>query len=309
MIGTRKAIVSAILFLAAGLLAIAPVPVQASEIKVIVDGVPVTSYDIERRAAFLRLQNRKGDLKALASDEMIDQTLRLAEMARVGVRITDQMVDDAYLRFATSNKMKLEQLDGVMSQSGVTKTHFKEYIRAQMGWGQAMGSRASGGGKVSNEQDLVRNMLKKGGAKPKATEYMLQQVIFVVPAGERVASLPARKREADAMRARFAGCDRTREFAKGLLDVTVRDLGRFLEPQLPPEWAEPIKATAIGGATNVRETDKGLEFIGICSSREVSDDRVAELMVRTEGALGEGGDDASKKYLSELREKAKIVRR
>ena len=54
---------------------------------------------------------------------------------------------------------------------------------------------------------------------------MLQQVIFVVPAEER-GNIGKRKREAEAMRARFTGCERTREFAKGLIDVTVRDLGR-----------------------------------------------------------------------------------
>ena len=43
------------------------------------------------------------------------------------------------------------------------------------------------------------------------------------------------------MRARFAGCQSTREFAKGLIDVTVRDLGRKLAPELPPDWAEQIK--------------------------------------------------------------------
>ena len=54
----------------------------------------------------------------------------------------------------------------------------------------------------SIEQDAVQRMLQQGGEKPTATEYMLQQVIFVVPASERKASLAKRKREAEAMRAR-----------------------------------------------------------------------------------------------------------
>jgi len=282
-------------------------PAFASEIKYVVNDIPVTTGDIAHRAAFLKLQRKKGD----AAQEMIDQTLRMAEAKRLGIRISDAQVEAAYQRFASTNKMQLSQLDGVMEKSGVSKDHFKEFIRAQMAWNQALTARyrsGDGTGAVS-EQDLVRKMLEKGGSKPSATEYMLQQVIFVVPAAERSATLAKRKREADAMRGRFNGCNTTREFAKGLIDVTVRDLGRVLAPQLPADWAEQIKATKVGGATVTRETDRGVEFIGICSSREVSDDKVAQMVFQGENSGDKNADDLSKKYVDELKAKARIVKR
>ncbi|WP_256749648.1 peptidylprolyl isomerase [Mesorhizobium sp. Mes31] len=282
-------------------------PAFASEIKYVVNDIPVTTGDIAHRAAFLKLQRKKGD----AAQEMIDQTLRTAEARRLGIRISDAQVEAAYQRFASSNKMQLSQLDNVMEKSGVSKDHFKEFIRAQMAWNQALSARyrsGDGTGAVS-EQDLVKKMLEKGGSKPSATEYMLQQVIFVVPAAERSATLAKRKREADAMRARFNGCNTTREFAKGLIDVTVRDLGRVLAPQLPPDWAEQIKATKVGGATVTRETERGVEFIGICSSREVSDDKVAQMVFQSEGSGDKNADELSKKYVDELKAKARIVKR
>lgn len=281
-------------------------PAYASEIKYVVNNVPVTSYDIQRRAAFLKLQRQPG---ASASEAMIEQTLRVAELKRLNINVPDKSVDDAYARFAASNKLSTAQMDQILAQSGVTKGHFTDYIRVQMGWNQAVGSRFRATSKVS-EQDMVRQMLKQGGDKPSATEYMLQQVIFVVPAAERDASLSKRKREAEAMRQRFSGCDSTREFAKGLLDVTVRDLGRVLEPELPPEWAEPVKGTKAGGATAVKETERGVEFIGICSAREVSDDRVAQMLMQADGgSTDEKAQELDKKYLAELREKAEIVER
>jgi peptidyl-prolyl cis-trans isomerase SurA len=278
----------------------------ASEIKYVVNNIPITTGDIAHRAAFFKLQRKKGD----AGQEMIDQTLRLAEARRLGIRISDAQVEAAYQRFASSNKMQISQLDGVMEKSGVSKDHFKEFIRAQMAWNQALSARyRSGQGGSVTEQDAVRRMLDKGGAKPSATEYMLQQVIFVVPASERSATLAKRKREAEAMRARFNGCATTREFAKGLIDVTVRDLGRVLAPQLPTDWAEQIKATKVGGATGTRETERGVEFIGICSSREVSDDKVAQMVFQNEGSGDKNADELSKKYVEELKAKARIVKR
>ncbi|WP_292397750.1 peptidylprolyl isomerase [Mesorhizobium sp.] len=281
-------------------------PAFASQIKYVVNNVPITTGDIQHRAAFLRLQRKKGN----AAEEMIEQTLRVAEAKRLGIRISDDQVDAAYQRFATTNKMQLKQLDGVMAQSGVGKEHFKEFIRSQMAWNQALTARhrSESGGALS-EQDVVRRMLDNGGTKPTAMEYMLQQVIFVVPAAERSATLSKRKREADAMRARFNGCNTSREFAKGLIDVTVRDLGRILAPQLPPDWADQIKATKVGGATPTRETDRGVEFIGICSSREVSDDKAAQMVFQSEGSSGKDADELSTKYVEELRKKARIVER
>lgn len=281
---------------------------QASEIRYVVNNVPITSYDIQRRAAFLRLQNQRGNLQQAAAEEMIDQTVRAAEAARLNIRITDDQVADAYQRFARSNNMSPAQMDQVLNQSGVTKAHFREFIRSQMSWSQVMGRQGRGG--AMSEQDVVRKMLDQGGSKPKATEYMLQQVIFVVPAADRRAKLATRKREAEAMRQRFRSCDTTREFAKGLIDVTVRDLGRVLDPELPPDWEKQVRAASVGSATPVRETERGVEFIGICSSREVSDDRVAQMVFGAEAA-GNDEDMAglAKKMTSELRAKAQIVKR
>lgn len=281
-------------------------PAYASTIKYIVNDVPITTGDIQHRAAFLRLQHKKAD----AANEMIEQTLKLGEARRLGIRISDAQVNDAFDRFARNNKMQPAQLSQIMNRAGVTVEHFKEYIRGQMAWGQAVSARSRAEGGLSSEQEAVRKMLDNGGEKPTATEYMLQQVIFVVPAAERSSILGKRKREAEAMRARFNGCNTTREFAKGLLDVTVRDLGRVLAPSLPSDWADQIKKTKVGAATPVKETSRGVEFIGICSAREVSDDRVAELVL--------GGDDASKnsdtdalekKYVAELKQKARIIKR
>jgi peptidyl-prolyl cis-trans isomerase SurA len=240
---------------------------------------------------------------------MIEQAVRAAEIKRRNINISDDQVATAYARFAQSNKLPVAQMDKVLNDSGVTKAHFREFIRAQMGWSQVMSQQAGAGGGALSEQDVVQKMLQQGGDKPKSTEYMLQQVIFVVPAAERGAKLGQRKREAEAMRQRFQGCETTREFAKGLLDVTVRDLGRVLEPELPPDWKQQIISTKAGGATVVRETDRGAEFIGICSSREVSDDRVAQMVFSAEQDGGGDRDAESKKLTAELRAKAQIIKR
>ena len=306
LIGTMTLALAAVFVPAAGV-----APVAASEIRVVVNDTPITSFDIQRRQAFLRLQ-QQGAGADRAANEMIDQTLRLQEMQRLNVRISEDQVTDSYNNFARTNNLTAAQLNDILAQSGVTRDHFRQFIRAQMGWAQVLQARAQfeqGAGGRMSEQEVVRRMMEQGGEKPSATEYMLQQVIFVVPAAERGARLAQRRREAEQLRARFQGCDTTREMARGLIDVTVRDLGRVLQPELPPDWKTQITSIRSGQTTVVRDTDRGVEFIAICSAREVSDDHVAQLVFQAENQSESGLEALSEKYQAELRERARINRR
>ncbi len=308
IIKTRPLIAAALIALSAcALPSVMTVTAHAAEIRYVVNGTPVMSTDIQRRAAFLRLQQRKGNVQQLAADEMIEQTLRAQEMKRLRIDITDQQVDAAYQNFAKSNKLTTSQMDQVLGQAGVTKSHFKEFIRSQIGWNQALGSRARGGEGRNAVTDAVREMFKKGGPKPSTTEYVLEQVILVVPERDRRALLGKRKREAQDLRARYTGCNTSKELVRGMLDVTVRSLGRVLEPELPPDWEKAVKATKAGAATAAQETPRGVEFIGVCSTRVTSDDRVAELQIMKSQAQGGNQiEEMSKTYTAELRSKARI---
>ena len=280
----------------------------ATEIKYIVNKVPITSYDIAKRVAFLKLQRSKDRSQKAAADQMIDQVLHLQEAARIGINVGDSEVDASYQRFAQSNNLSVNQLNQILAQSGVTRDHFRDFIRAQMAWNQALGARARSEQNKST-QDAVRRMMKEGGPKPSADEYLLQQVIFVVPERERKSIMGRRKREANEMRARVTGCDMTRGLAKGVIDVTVRDLGRVLEPELPPEWKKQIIGTSPGNATTIRETERGVEFIAVCSKRQVSDDRVAQMLFQAEKGENAAAEELSNKWTAELRERAQIVQR
>ena len=277
----------------------------ASQIKYVVNGAPITTFDIQKRVAFLKLQRRSA---GQAGDEMIDQVLHLQEMKRLSISISDQQVNDAYKNFAASNKITLPQLDSILTQSGVSKEHFKDYIRAQIGWNQALAMRAQSGG--ANVQDAIRQMLKSG-EEPSTTEYVLQQVIFVVPDRDRAKLLAKRKREAQQARDHFGSCETSRDQLKGIIDVTVRNLGRVLEPELPPDWADYVKAAKGSGATKIRETPRGVEFLAICSTRTASDDKVAQLVFQQQQAKqGKNStDELSKTYTDELRSKSQIVKR
>jgi peptidyl-prolyl cis-trans isomerase SurA len=277
-------------------------------VKVIVDGNIITSGDIAKRTNFLKLQHQKGNLPKTAQEQLINETLKRAEISRVRMSVTTQEVDAAFGRFASSNKMSTAQLGQVLDKTGVGVEHFKSYIAVSMSWPRVVNARF-GSSKMSND-DLIKRMTEQK-EKPVTTEYFLKQIIFVIPASKKGAITGKRKAEAEASRAKFPGCDQAKVFAATMLDVSVRDLGRVLAPNLPEAW-KPLVEKATGNTTAAQVTDQGVEFLAICSQRQVNDDVAAAAVFRAED-LGKKGDDQvsadDKKYVDELRSKAQIVYR
>jgi peptidyl-prolyl cis-trans isomerase SurA len=278
----------------------------ASAVKVVVNKTPITTDDIAKRAAFLRLQRQKGDLQTKAREQLVDEALKREEIARVKMSVSTSDVDASFARFAASNKMSVAQLTQVLSQAGVGAEHFKAYIAVQMSWPRLVNARYGSRGRMST-QDLVTRMQEKG--KPQTTEYFLQQVIFVVPEAKRQSITGKRKAEAEASRARYPGCEQAKTFAATMIDVSIKDLGRILQPELPADWKDLVEKTKEGGTTGTRVTEKGVEYLAICKQRQVSDDYAAEMVFRAEDLAkqqdtGENPNEA--KYIEELRKKARI---
>nr|WP_223218111.1 peptidylprolyl isomerase [Rhizobium wenxiniae] len=282
---------------------------QSSGVAAVVNRTPITTADVARRAAFLRLQRQKADSNT-AREQLIDEMLKRQEIARVKMSVSTDDVDASFARFAASNKMTPAQMGKVLDQAGVTSEHFKAFIAVQMSWPRLLNARYGGGGSRMSSQELVTRM-KESKEKPVTTEYFLKQIIFVVPAAKRNAILNKRKAQAEASRSKFPGCDQAKDFAATMMDVSVRDLGRVMTPNLPDDW-KPLVENAKNGTTAAKVTERGVEFLAICDQRQVSDDVAAEAVFRAEdlGKTESSGENPNnKKYLDELREKAQIDRR
>ncbi len=277
---------------------------SSSQVSITVNKSVITNGDVSRRVAFLKLQRAKGNLNKLAKEQLIDEALKRQEIARMGMSVSTQEVDAAFARFAGSNKMTPDQMGKIINQAGVGVEHFKSYIAVSMSWPRAVNARNSGGG-FSNQQLVTRMLQNK--EKPVTTEYFLQQVIFVVPASKKGIT-GKRKAEAEASRSKFPGCEQAKVFAATMKDVSIRNLGRVLEPELPEDW-KPLVLKANGQTTGTRVTERGVEYLAICNKRQVNDDYAAEVVFRAEdlGKAKGGPDPAEQKYLEELRSKARIV--
>ena len=101
-------------FLGLALLVAAPFSLPAhAAIKVIVNDVPITDYDISQRSRLITLTQRKSGAaaKRQAEQELIDDQIKLGEAERVGVEVSQSEVDSAYSNIARNVKMSPAQLN------------------------------------------------------------------------------------------------------------------------------------------------------------------------------------------------------
>ncbi len=182
MIDAKKTVTTLIAGAAFMLAAFSTPVFAASEVKAVVNGTAITSGDVAKRQAFMRLQRLKPDAKA-AEEQLVDEALKRQEISRVRMSVSQDDVNASFARFAASNKLSVEQMGQILDRAGVGVDHFKNFIAVQMSWPRIVNARYGSSARLSN-YDLVNRMMQNNKQKPVTTEYMLQQVIFVVPASQ-----------------------------------------------------------------------------------------------------------------------------
>jgi peptidyl-prolyl cis-trans isomerase SurA len=281
----------------------------SEQIKAVVNGTVITSGDVAKRVNFLKLRRTSGNLQKVAAEELVNEVLMRTEIIRTGMSVSTDDVDAAFARFAGNNKMSAAQLSTILDKAGISVAHFKAYIGVQMSWPRVVQARYGTGGSRMTQSQFVARLKQDNGQKPKTNEYFLQQVIFVVPESKRNKIMGKRKSEAEASRKSYPGCAQAKIFAATMRDVSIREIGRVLEPQLPDEWKEAVIKTQPGGTTPAKVTEKGVEYLSVCKKREVSDDFAAQIMYEAkdlEKAEKDAENPDSKKFLDELRKNAQI---
>jgi peptidyl-prolyl cis-trans isomerase SurA len=274
---------------------------------VIVNGEVITSYDISQRARLLPLFGEKGGEK-VATDQLIDDLLKIQAAKKRNIVVADAQVDAAYANLGKERKLSPKQLTAQLGQMGIAGETMKRWIKVQMTWQQLVQAQVRQEGQVKTS-DVMAAMLEKGSPDAiTVTEYTLQQIIFVVPSGSSPNVFAQRRREAEGFRQRFPGCDQSLALAKNLKGVVIRDAGRRDSTQLRGDQGDELKATAEGKTTRPFQSERGIELYAVCSKRDFQSNAAARTEVESKLRL-EQAKTIGEDYLKKLREAAVIQRR
>jgi peptidyl-prolyl cis-trans isomerase SurA len=294
--------------LAATLLALtasaAATVVHAQQVVVVVNGEPVTALDIEQRSKLIQLSTHKVPSRQEVIDELINEKLKVREAKKFGLDISASEVDGAYASMASRMRYTPEQLTQTLASSGVNAATLKARIKADLAWPQLVRGRYQSSLQIG-EKDLLSAMETKSDDTV-GHDYTLRPVLFLVPPGSPDTFIEGRKREAEALRGRFQGCEDGLNFARALKDVAVREQVVRSSADLPAELRKVLDGIEVGRLTPPETTKFGIEMFAICAKKESSADNTPGKRQARESVMAQRYEQRSKQYLQELRRGAML---
>ena len=283
-----------------------PAVARAQQVVVLVDGQPITSLDVEHRSKLLQMGSNKPPTRQEAIDSLVDEILEIREAKRYSIDVPAGEVDSAFSEVARNMGLDSPKLTEVLAKAGSSADTLRHRLRAQLAWTALVRGRYKASLEVADSDVEAELQLHKPDDKNEVGyEYILRPVVLVVPQGSPDAAFDARKRDADALRARFQTCADGIPFARALREVAVRDQVVKYSADLPQALRDILDKTDVGHLTPPEQTSEGIQMFALCSKKETKSDTPGKKEVRDEMFQKKFGAQA-KRYLAELRREAMI---
>jgi peptidyl-prolyl cis-trans isomerase SurA len=280
-----------------------PLAAPAQTVVVVVNGEPITALDVESRMKFIQLSTQKPAARQDVINELIDEKLKVKEGKRWGMELTDAEVDSMYANMASRMHQTADQLTQNLQKGGVNPQSLKSRIRAEQVWQQLVRGRYSASLQL-NDKDVELALPKDQSGQPTtAIEYTLRPILFLVPPGQ-ASAIDAKRKEAEALRARFKSCQDGLATARAT-GAVVRDQVVRSSGDLNPELQKILDAVPVGQLTAPEVTRHGVEMWAICSKQDSKADAPIKKQTR-EALANKRFEQTSKTYLQRLRREALI---
>jgi peptidyl-prolyl cis-trans isomerase SurA len=276
----------------------------AQNVVVFVNGDPITAIDIEQRAKFLLLTTQKQPPRKDVLNQLIDEKLKVREGRRWNVEATDKEVDSNFASMARRLGQSADQLAAGLAQKGVNVSTLKARIRADMVWEQLVRGRYQSRLQVS-DKEILAQLDTPEERNAVGYDYTLRPILFLIPPGAPAATYESRRREADALRKTFKGCDQSIPAVRAMRDVAVRTQVTRSSADLPAGLRKILDSIPVGELTAPEVTRHGIELFAICAKTETKTNTPERNKVR-QTMLEELFKKESDRYLRQLRRAALI---
>jgi peptidyl-prolyl cis-trans isomerase SurA len=295
---------------AALLLMLCATPSRAQTVAVMVNGEPITNYDIEQRSKLDFLSTHKPQVRQQVIDELIDEKLKIKEAKKFSIDPSSSDIDGLYTGMSSRMHITPDQLTKSLASSGIRPETLKERMKAEMAWSSLIRGRFKESLQVGEKEVAAAAKSNETSEKPDADsfEYKMQPIVLIVARGSPPAAIEAKRKEAEALRNRVQTCDEANTLFKSMSDTAIRESVTRTSADLPPPLRDMLDKTPIGHLTEPEVTKQGVEMVALCDRKPTTVDTPKKKEVRDK-MFADKYEAKSKAYLQEIRKAAMIERR
>jgi len=326
-----------ILFLTLGIalpLIGSPTSSPAQTVVVMVNGDPITDFDIEQRSKLNALTSHKTPARQEVINELIDERLKIKEGKKFGVEPTYSDIDESFSGMASRMRMSSDQLVAMLASKGIRadtpKSRIEECrppvdagplkgrgegcpldtlrsrIKAEMVWSSLVRGRYKERLQVS-DKEVAAKVEAEGGEKlqTEGFEYKMQPVVLIVPRGSPQAAVQARLKEAETLRGRVQSCAEANSYFRSMQNAAIRDVVTKTSADIPANVRKVLDDTPVGRLTPPEVTKQGIEMAVLCARNQTMIDSPKRRETK-EKMYTQKYESTSKTYLQEVRKAAMI---
>jgi peptidyl-prolyl cis-trans isomerase SurA len=282
-------------------------PSRAQSVAVMVNGDPITTFDIDQRSKLNFLTTHKTADRQQVINELVDEKLKLKEGKRFGVDPSASDVDQSYAAMSGRMRITADQLSKSLESQGIRPETLKARLKADMVWTSLVRGRYKESLQVG-EKDVAAAVQGSGGDQKdqgEAFEYKMQPIVLIVPRGSAPTAIEARQKEAEALRSRVQSCAEANGLFKSMPNAAIREIVTRTSADIPPVLRELLDKTPIGHLTAPEVTKQGVEMVALCGRNPTTVDTPKKKEIR-EKMYTEKYEAKSKWYLQEVRKAAMI---
>jgi peptidyl-prolyl cis-trans isomerase SurA len=283
-------------------------PLSAQTVAVMVNGEPITNYDIDQRSKLISLSTHKAPARQDVINELIDEKVKIKEAKKYSVDPTGSDIDAAYANMSSRMHISTEQLTKTLEAQGIRPDTMKQRLRADMVWTSLVRGRFKESLQVGEKEVAAAAVEAKGSEDKPETEsfeYKMQPIVLIVPRGSLPAVTEARHKEAESLRNRVQTCEEANSLFKSMQNAAIREPVTKTSADMPAALREVLDKTPIGHLTEPEVTKQGVEMVALCGRNPTTIDTPKKKEVRDK-MFAAKYEAKSKSYLLEVRKAAMI---
>jgi peptidyl-prolyl cis-trans isomerase SurA len=279
-------------------------PSHAQTVAVMVNGEPITNYDIDQRSKLITLSTHKPADRQQVINELIDEKVKLKEGKKFAIDPSAADIDQSYAAMSARMRISAEQLTKSLESQGIRPDTLKARMKAEMVWSNLVRGRFKESLQIG-EKDVEKAVPDEAKSNTQSFEYKMQPIVLVVPRGSDAAAVETRRKEAEALRARIQTCDEANSFFKSMQNAAIRESVTKTSADIPPSLRELLDGTPIGHLTPPEVTKQGVEMVALCARNPTAVDTPKKREIRDK-MFAEKFEAKSKAYLAECRRSSMI---
>ncbi len=284
-------------------LAFAAVPTaHAQSVAVMVNGEPITNFDIEQRTKLTVLSMHKTPSRKEVLQDLIDEKLKVREGKRYSIDPSAAEIDSAYASMAARMNLSGDGLTQSLASRGIRPGTLKSRIRADMVWSTLVRGRFQQSLMVGEKTVESAIQLNDSSKEADSFQYVMRPLVLLVPRGTSPA---ARRQEAETLRSRIHSCEDAIRVFRSMRNAAVRAPVTRTSAELPAPLRAILDKTPVGQLTPPEITKQGVEMVALCERKATVADSPEKRAVRDK-LYAEKFEAKSKSYLETLRKQALI---